>query len=132
MAEVEDSGNAENFAQLLGIRALESVDGVGRSVMPVQKKHLQLAGVVQGGIIVALADHALHLAVSSTLSQDEFSVTVELKVNFIAPASDGELTAEGRVVSRGNRIVVGEMDVTDAQGAMVAKGMGTCMVRARR
>ena len=117
------------FARLLGIRVLESDQGKGRSAMEVREHHLQTAGVVQGGLVVTLADHAIYLAVRSLLAPGEASVTVELKVNFIAPAKDGELIAEARVVSRGNRILVGHVDVTNHLGELVATGIGTYMVR---
>ncbi len=132
MERVEGPGKEGPFAQLLGIQVLESSEGKGKAVMPVRQDFLQQAGVVQGGLIVALADHVLYLAVRSLLSPDEISVTVELKVNFISPARDGELIGEGRVVSRGNRIVVGDMEVKDHRGILVARGMGTCLVRQRR
>lgn len=120
------------FAELLDIRSGQSADGVGSVFMSIQDKHRQTAGVVQGGLLVTLADHALYRAVQSVLGPQEANVTVELKVNFIAPAKDGELTATARVVSRGGRIVVGEMEVTDQQGRVVARGLGTCLVVPRR
>ncbi len=129
MSGVNASAKEGPFVEFLGIRVLESSEGRGRSAMPVRREFLQGAGVVQGGLIVTLADHALYLAVQSLLGPDEYNVTIEMKVNFIAPASDGELSAEGRVVSRGNRIVVGDVEVTDDRGSIIARGMGTCMVR---
>lgn len=116
------------FAELLDIRSGQSSGGVGSVFMTIQEKHRQNHGVVQGGLIVTLADHALYRAVQSVLGPQENNVTVELKVNFIAPAKDGELTATARVVSRGGRIVVGEMEVTDQQGRSIARGLGTCLV----
>ena len=131
MGSAEETGKEDPFAQLLGIRVLESSKGKGRSAMAVREEFLQQARVVQGGLIVTLADHALYLAVRSLLSSQEVSVTVELKVNFISPARDGELFAEANVVSRGNRIVVGDVEVTDHRGTLIARGMGTCLVRRR-
>ena len=117
------------FAALLGIKALECKDGMGRLTMPVKEDLLQKGGVVQGGLIVALADHSMYLAVRSRMSEGETTVTIELKVNFIAGARDGELFAESHIVSRGNRIIVGEMHVEDDRGTLIAKGMGTFIVR---
>ena len=97
--------------------------------MEVREDHLQTAGVVQGGLVVTLADHAIYLAVRSLLAPGEASVTVELKVDFIAPEKDGELIAEARVVSRGNRLLVGHVDVTNHLGELVATGIGSYMVR---
>ena len=129
IAAMEHSGSEDPFAKFLGIWVLESSDGRGRAAMPVREDFLQQAGVVQGGLIVTLADHALYRAVKSLLAPQESSVTVEFKVNFRSPARDGELIGEGRVVSRGGRIVVGDVDVVDQRGTLIARGIGTCLVR---
>ena len=117
------------FTRFIGIKAVESSEGRGKAILPVRPELLQGAGVVQGGLVVTLADFALYLAVRSLLKEDESTLTVELKVNFIAPATGGELSAEASVVSRGNRIVVGEVEVKDDGGRLIARGLGTSMVR---
>ena len=126
----DDSRNeyGSPFAKLLDIRAIPCSDGVGVAAMTIQDKHRQAAGVVQGGIIATLADYAFHRAVQSVLRPGQTAVTVELKLNFISPAKDGELTATARVVSAGRRIVVGDVEVTGDEGEMVAKCLGTYMV----
>ena len=132
MSSIEEQGNEAPFARLLGLRVLESNDGKGKAVMPVRQDFLQQAGVVQGGLIVTLADHALYLATRSLLSPEEVSVTVELKVNFISPAKDGELIGQSKVISRGKTIVVGEVEVRNDRGTLIATGTGTSLVRNRR
>ncbi len=129
MVHLEGEGTFEEF---MGIRSVESAGGRGRAVMPVRREFLQGAGVVQGGLIVTLADHTIYLAVRSLTEEDEGSVTVELKVNFIAPASSGELTAEAVVVSRGRRIIVSDVEVHDGSGTLIARGLCTSMVRKKR
>ena len=119
------------FAELLEMRPQSSADGVGVATMTVQDKHRQNAGVVQGGIIVTLADYAFHLAVESLLQPGQSSVTIELKVNFIAPARDGKITAASKVVSSGRRVVVCDVDVTGPDGSLIAKGMGTYLIRSQ-
>lgn len=124
----EDEGP---FAEFLGIRVLESDGGRGKAVMPVRREFLHGGGVVQGGLIVTLADHCIYLAVRSVMKEDETTLTVELKVNFIAPVAGGELTAEARIVSRGNRILVGEVDVRDDVGTLIVRALGTSIVRGK-
>ena len=124
---VNPSSGEPPFAQFLGIREGLGADGVGTASMVIQDKHLQRAGVVQGGLIVTLADNALFLAVQSRLNPGERNVTIELKMNFIAPAKEGELTATARVISLGGRIVVAGMEVTDHNDTLIATGLGTCM-----
>jgi len=119
------------FARLLDIRSGQSANGIGSVSMVIQDQHRQEAGVVQGGIIVTLGDHALYRAIQSVLEPGENSLTIELKVNFIAPARDGELTATARVISRGFRIIVGDMEITDSRQRLIARGLGTCLVTRR-
>ena len=113
------------FAQMLGIRPGESADGVGTAYMTVEDRHRQGAGAVQGGILVALADYAFFRACRSLFKEGEHAVTIELKLNFIAPARDGELTARSTIKSRGGRIIVGDMEITGPDGRLIATGLGT-------
>lgn len=117
------------FAELLDMRPGESANGVGSAFMPVHDHHRQRAGVVQGGLIVTLADYAIYRAVGSLLGPGQQAVTVELKVNFIAPARHGNLTATARVISGGHRIMVADVEVTDQHNDLVARGLGTYLVR---
>jgi uncharacterized protein (TIGR00369 family) len=107
-----------------GLRA----DGVGSATMTVHDTFLQDAGVVQGGLIVALADYAFYRAADSVLRPGQRTVTVELKVNFISAAKDGVLTATSQVLSAGRRVIVADMKVTDQQNKVIAQGLGTCLV----
>jgi len=121
-----------SFAEMLGTETVERSDGWAKVRMPIKPRHLQGAGVVQGGIIMTLADQAISSAVGSQ-NRGFQSVTVEMKVNFIAPAREGELIAEGRITHTGSTLAVGDATVTDGKGALIAKGLGTwMMLRPRR
>ena len=116
------------FARLMSMRHHPIVDGVGLASMTIKDEHRQAAGVVQGGIIVALADYAFHLACRPFLSPGQIAVTVEIKTNFLAPAEDGELTATARVVSAGRRIIVCDVDVVGDEDKLIARSLGTYMI----
>ena len=90
----------------------------------------EFGSFAQGGLIVTLADYAFHIAVQSTLQPGETAATVELKVNFIAPARDGELTANAKLVSRGRRVAVGDVEVLDQDGRLIARCLGTYLITA--
>ena len=125
--ETPQDGPDGPFAALLGIRPGQSDDGVGTAFMTVADQHRQRAGVVQGGILVALADYAFFRACRSVLKPGEHAVTIELKLNFIAPARDGELTARSAIKSRGRRIIVADMEIFAPDGSLIAAGIGTYM-----
>ena len=116
------------YAEHLNFREGQSADGMGTAHLTIAEIHRQGAGVVQGGLLTALADHAFYLAVRSTLNQGEATTTIELKLNFLAPAREGELTATSRIISRGRRIVVGNMEITDQNQTQIAVGLGTYII----
>ena len=116
------------FARLIGLKDGRSDSGVGTVSITVQPRHLQSAGNVHGGLIAVLAATAFFRAVRSLLEPGDRTTTVEMKINFLAPSSSGELTATATVVSSGNRLVVAEVEVTDQDQTLIAQGLGTYLI----
>lgn len=77
---------------------------------------------------MALADYAMYRAIKALLKPGEGTATIEIKVNFLAAAQKGELTATANIISTGRRLMVGEMEVKDQDGKLIAQGLGTYMV----
>jgi len=127
-ASQDDFEYESPFARLMSMRHHPTVDGVGLASMTIKDEHRQLAGVVQGGIIVALADYAFHLACRPYVRPGQIAVTVELKTNFLSPAVEGELTATARVVSSGRRIIVCDVDVIGDGETLIARSLGTYII----
>lgn len=121
-------GHESPFAELLDMRVSDPEDGASTVIMPINPKHLQQAGRVQGGIVVALADYAMFRAIKPLLKPEETTTTIELKINFLAPAEKGCLTGTAKIISPGRRLMVGEMEVKDEDGKLIAQGLGTYMV----
>jgi len=116
------------FAKLLDMRVADPEDGTSTVVMPINPNHLQLAGRVQGGILVALADYSMFRAIRPLLKPGEGTTTIELKINFLAAAEKGELTATCEIISAGRDLMVGEMEIRDQNSKLIAQGLGTYMV----
>jgi uncharacterized protein (TIGR00369 family) len=118
---VQDRVTASPFAASLGI----SVEAVGEGTVGLRLEahpaHTNLQGTVHGGVVATLADTAAGLAVRSAIPAGSRIVSVNLDVQFLAPATVGVLTATGRVVRSGRRIAFAEADVTDAAGVVVAR-----------
>lgn len=119
--------NATPYYRLLGMEVEAMRDGYARVTMPVEEKLFQMYGSVHGGAIASLADTAIGVALISVLSDDEKSITVDLKLNFVSAVSGGLLTAEARLFHRGKRTAAGEVEVRDGEGRLVAKGTSTLM-----
>jgi uncharacterized protein (TIGR00369 family) len=115
------------FVLHLGIR-LDSIEpDRARLVMPYRDELATIGDVVHGGALSALVDTA---AMAASWSAHETSgqlrgTTVGLSVDFVAAARGQEVTADARVIRRGSSLCFCDVDVTDAGGALVAKGIVT-------
>ena len=106
-------------------------DGWARVRMPIRQRHRNAptpTGAVQGGVVISLADRALVNASNSVLAKGYTTATIELKANLIAAVSEGELIAECRLIHRGRRLHVGDIEVRDGTGRLIAKVSGTNLV----
>jgi uncharacterized protein (TIGR00369 family) len=112
--------------RFLGFSLVACDEAGAELAMPPRQEHLQEKGVVQGGILTALADTAAVYALLPRLPPELDMTGVELKMNFLRPAlaDRGELRARSRVVQRGRRIGVCQVEVFQA-GRPVALGTFT-------
>jgi uncharacterized protein (TIGR00369 family) len=92
----------------------------------------QNAGVAHGGVAASLIDSAVGLALCTLIEPKQLITTVEMKVNYLAPAPRGILKAKGKIIHNGKRIAVGEAEVRGRDGTLVAKGLATYMILDRK
>ena len=84
------------------------------------EKHHQPNGVVQGGVLTAIADAAMGMAGMTIQEIGWANTTIELKINFIRPVVRGLVKAEGRVVQAGKTVLFLEASVTNEEGKLAA------------
>lgn len=60
--------------------------------------------IVQGGYVSGMLDAVMAFAAIGSPDICEWVATLEIKVNFVAPARNGKFTASGRVVHSGRSI----------------------------
>ena len=123
----DDSRN--RFLRSMGMVLEELKDGYARFSLQIKEDLLQGDGVMQGGLIVAMADEAMAHAIMTVLKPNENIVTVELKNNFIAPAIRGTLSAEATVFRKGRSLVIADCLVTDDNGEAVSRATSTFLIR---
>jgi len=68
----------------------------------------QQHGFVHGGIVGAMLDSACGFAALSLMDDDSAVLTVEYKVNFLAPAQGGRFLFGGRVIKPGRTLTLAE------------------------
>ena len=114
---------ASPFNRMMGL-AIEALDeGFARVVMPCPEDLMQLQGVVHGGALATLADSAVAFALSTLIEANQRISTIEMKINYLAPVTEGPAVAEARILRKGRRVAVGDVDIYDGQGRLVAKSL---------
>ena len=94
--------------------------------------HLNPNGVVHGAVLYALADTGMGGALTSVLDENKFCSTIEIKINYFRPASQGLLRCETRVIHQGSRTGALESEIVDDAGRLLARATGTFMILERR
>lgn len=117
-------GRPVPFADFLGIRIATLEPGLARLELPLRPELRNSHGGAHGGVVMALADVALAVAAIARDRSAHGAFTVDLSVSFLGPCQ-GTLLAEGRCLRLGKSLAFSEGEVRDAQGALVAKAMGT-------
>lgn len=106
-------------------------DGVVHIALPVRADLTQQHGYVHAGVIATIADSACGYAALTVMPEDAAVLSIEFKINMLAPAEGTRLIARGRVIKPGRTIVVCAADVHAEQSGgekLVATMTGTMMV----
>jgi uncharacterized protein (TIGR00369 family) len=109
--------NGRGFSHAAGFRIVAVQPGSAEVRLPRRDDLLQFFGHFHGGVITALADQAAGIAVTSSLPAGRIGVTVEIKVNFLSPASGSELVARARTLKMSGSIGVATVEVFSKDGA---------------
>ena len=107
--------------------------GDGRCVwgMKIDDVHRNPYGAVHGGILFTLIDYAMGGALTSVLANGQRCTTLEIKINYVASVTEGDVRAEAWVVSKGARIAVMEGKVTAGE-TLLAMATGTFYMQGPR
>jgi acyl-CoA thioesterase len=116
---------SQPFWTLLGIEMLDVKKGWAKLHLPFAKKLTHPYGIAHGGVIFSLADSAVAMALLGLAEKGERFTTVEMNINYVSPFMEGNITAEARIINKGRRIALGDVDVRDDQGGLVAKCLAT-------
>jgi len=99
------------FTRAAGFRVVAVEAGSAEVTLARRDDLLQFMGHFHGGVITALADQAAGIAVTSGLQKGKIGVTVEIKVNFLAPADGSELVARAKTLKMSGSIGVATVEV---------------------
>ena len=130
-SRIRESFNRQKAMALIGATLGNVAPGAVEITLPFRDDLTQQKGYIHGGIIGMIADSACGYAAFSLMPADSSLVTVEYKVNILAPAR-ASLVARGEVVKAGRTLTVTRGEVYAEDGTQVALMQQTLMMLAGR
>lgn len=134
-ARIRASFDRQGLMRHLGARITHIGPGCVHIVLPSRPEVTQQHGYIHAGATSAIADSAGGYAAFTVFGDDTAVLTVEYKINLLAPAGGDHLEAVGTVLKPGRTLTVCRLEVFGFQGSqrsLVATGQQTLMcVQAR-
>lgn len=105
-ARVRESFSRQPLMRLLGAELSELGPGRCEIRLPYRRELTQQHGYFHAGIVATIVDNAGGYAGYTLMPADSSVLTVEFKLNLLAPADGELLVAEGHVVKPGRNLVI--------------------------
>ncbi|MFC9748306.1 PaaI family thioesterase [Streptomyces niveus] len=132
---VRDSFDRQGLMTHLGARLAHIGPGRVHIELPARPEVTQQHGYIHAGATSAVADSAGGYAALTLLDEDSDVLTVEYKINLLAPAAGDHLEAIGTVLKSGRTLTVCQLEVYAVQDGgerkLVANGQQT-LIRVNR
>jgi uncharacterized protein (TIGR00369 family) len=117
-------------ATLLSLDIMEAEREGGRVkiAFTAQPEFCNAAGNVQGGFLAAMLDDCMGPAILIATDAKAYPSTIDLNVQFLAPAKPGRLVGKARVVQLGKTIGFVESELEDANGSPIARATASARI----
>ena len=132
-ARVSASFGRQAAMETLGISLTDVAPGAVEFRLPYADQITQQHGFIHGGVIATALDSACGYAAFSLMPAEATVLTVEFKVNLLAPAKGEFFVVHGRVVKAGKTISVAQGEAFayqnegDKNGKLIAQMTATLM-----
>jgi uncharacterized protein (TIGR00369 family) len=108
------------YVRLLGLEFVSARRGEAAFALETREELTRMGGIVHGGAVVSLMDTAAACAVHTLLEPGGRTVTVDLTVHFLRPATAGRVEARATVLRRGRRVIILNVEARDGTGELIA------------
>ena len=131
IAQLERVMDLLGFPKSLGMRLVSAEPGKVTMAVAKRPELTQFFGHFHGGVIAGLADHAAGACATSSMPDGKIAVTVEIKINYLAPADGEEMIARAETIQAGSTIGVVKVEVfSQKAGAERICAFATATMRA--
>jgi uncharacterized protein (TIGR00369 family) len=119
------------FHTWAGMEVVEASAGEVTVAMDVSDRHLNLQGLVHGGMLAILADTACGLSIRSAMEAGRLHITTDMDIHYLAPARPGRLFGRGKAIRVGRSLAFAEASIEDAEGKLLARAQSRFSVSGR-
>ncbi len=104
--------------------------GTGYSIVEIKmgNEHLNPFGGIHGGVYASVIDTAAYWAVYCELDESVGYISIDLKIDYLAPTSSGVIITKGRSIKIGRSMCLAEATATNKDGKWLAHGTSKMMV----
>jgi uncharacterized protein (TIGR00369 family) len=127
---VRESFERQRFMDLIGAKLAEVGEGRVEIELPADERLTQQHGFLHAAVVAAAVDSACGYAALTLMPAETAVLTVEYKINLLAPAAGERLIARGRVVRAGRTLTTCAGDafmVVDGAERQIATVTATMM-----
>ena len=111
VADVRDSFTRQGVMGLIGARLGRVEPGLVEIALPFRPDLTQQHGFFHAGVTSTIADSAGGYAAYTLFPADTTGLTVEYKINLMAPADGDRLLATGKVIKPGRTLTICSLEV---------------------
>ena len=108
---VRASFGLQQAMTLIGAELAVVEPGYAEIHLPFKPEITQQHGVIHGGVVGMIADSAAGYAANTLTPADTSVLTVEYKLNLVAPADGDRLVARGEVIKPGRTLLITRAEV---------------------
>ena len=126
--KVQDSFGRQKFMDLIGAELVEVNPGYCEIKVPFDETLTQQHGFFHAGVISTLADNTAGYAAFSLMEANSSILTVEFKLNLLAPGKGDSLIGKAKVIKNGRTLTICRSEIyviQDGNATLCAAGQST-------
>ena len=119
--------NEGPFFRHMSMKVTELGVGYSMVVAEISRKHMNPFGELHGGVYSSLIDTAAYWSAYCDLPEKQGLVSIDIKVDFLAPVLDRIVLIKGKRVKAGKTIYLTEAQMFNENGKLLAHGTSKLM-----
>jgi uncharacterized protein (TIGR00369 family) len=128
MTATTRAGSIDGVSSFFGLH-WDSADTVRMEVRP---DLINAGGLLSGAATYAMVDYCMGSTLWKETSEEEAIATVNISINYVATATEGEVVCRTRLDRRNRRLGVLRSEVTADDGRLLATAIGSYTIFPRR